>query len=178
MKHAWLGFVGVWMLSQVAQAADPIGSASCAASTCHGGVIDRGPSWNHSFSTWLAKDSHAGAGRLLRDEDSRAIVNRLDEDAEKSREVYDNFLRQRCISCHATVTPAQCEPIGLLDNAVLAEGVSCESCHGSAEPWLESHVRIDWNRGGSRLLTVLENLPGARAIGREVETVGIKTKRP
>ena len=67
----------VWMLAfqllcmQACLADDLLGRAACATSTCHGGVIGQGPKWNHSLSTWIAKDPHAGAGLLLRDEDSR-----------------------------------------------------------------------------------------------------------
>jgi hypothetical protein len=125
-------------------AGDFLGRASCSTSTCHGGVIDQGPAWNHSLSTWVAKDPHAGAGLLLRDEDSRSIVVRLNPQAADSAAAFDTVLRRRCISCHATARPDQCSNSGLLDDAILAEGVSCESCHGGAEKWLDPHLRIDW----------------------------------
>ena len=64
--------------SSMAQQPKFIGNASCATATCHGGVIGQGPAWNHSLSTYLAGDPHAGAGILLRDSDSRAIVELLD----------------------------------------------------------------------------------------------------
>jgi hypothetical protein len=31
------------------------------------------------------------------------------------------------------------------------EGVSCESCHGAAEPWLRGHTRPDWTYSDARL---------------------------
>lgn len=128
------------------RAAEPalLGNQSCATSTCHGGVINSGPAWNHSLSTWIAKDPHAGAGLLLRDNDSRRIVSRLDPAAADSAEAYDNVLRERCISCHVTVAAEETTAGGKLQNAVLATGVSCESCHGAAESWLNEHVQADW----------------------------------
>ncbi|MFK8115505.1 MAG: multiheme c-type cytochrome [Rubripirellula sp.] len=134
------------LLFVCANAAEPtlIGSGSCATSTCHGGVIDQGPAWNHSLSTWTAKDPHAGAGMLLRDEDSRRIVIALNSKAAKSPEVFDTVLRSRCISCHATSTPELCNETGLLDDSVLVSGVSCESCHGAASEWLDPHLQASW----------------------------------
>lgn len=126
-----------------------LGTASCAASTCHGGVIDRGPSWNHSFSTWLANDPHAGAGLLLRDDDSRQIVERLEPSAAESVEAYDTLLRRRCISCHVTVSADQCRQSGPLEDLLLSRGVDCESCHGPAKSWLEDHTRVGWDRSAA-----------------------------
>lgn len=126
-------------------AGDLLGRASCAASTCHGGVIDQGPKWNHAFSTWAALDPHAGAGLLLRDDDSRSIVLRLEPRAGDSAAAFDTVLRQRCLSCHATTSPEQCTQSGLLDDAILAAGVACESCHGPAGNWLQPHLQMDWS---------------------------------
>lgn len=128
----------------MAQPGSFLGNTSCATSTCHGGVIGQGPPWSHSLSTWAANDPHAGAGLLLLDEDSRKIASRLDAAAANSDEAFHSVLRHRCISCHATVTPEQCEKTGLLDGAVLAAGVSCESCHGAAENWLDKHLEADF----------------------------------
>ena len=48
----------------------------------------------------------------------------------------------RCTVCHSpfqSVAPTRLMPAAHPD-----EGVSCESCHGAAEPWLRSHTRKDW----------------------------------
>jgi hypothetical protein len=108
-------------------------------------VIGQGPAWNHSLSVWLASDPHRGAGLLLRDDDSRRIVERLEPGTAKSAEAYDTALRRRCISCHATATPEQCAGDGLLSDADLGQGVACDSCHGDSQRWLEPHVRADWS---------------------------------
>lgn len=121
-----------------------LGRRSCATATCHGGAIGRGPAWNHAMSQFLAHDPHAGAGLLLRDDDSRRIVETLEPRSAESASAYDRVLRQRCISCHATVTPAEVQRDAPLSSEILARGVSCESCHGAASGWLEAHVRSDW----------------------------------
>ncbi len=152
MKQTWIAIACVLAAASSVDAADRfaiVGRAACGTSTCHGGVIDRGPAWNHSLSTWVANDPHAGAGMLLRDADSRAIVERLDPAAADSPTAFDAVLRHRCISCHVTATAEMCASSAPLDETVLASGVSCESCHGAAEGWLEVHVRVDW-RGPQR----------------------------
>ncbi|GAA5511122.1 multiheme c-type cytochrome [Novipirellula caenicola] len=147
----------------VAKADEPtsfVGISSCATSTCHGGVIGRGPVWNHSLSTWLANDPHANAGRLLYDRDSQAIVSRLDRSASGSREAYDAVLRERCISCHTTATAAQTAASGKLSAEFLASGVTCESCHGAAESWLVSHTHVDWDPAANESMREMDSIIG------------------
>ena len=117
---------------------------SCATTTCHGAIEGRGPAWNHSVSTWLAHDPHAHAGRLLRDPDSRRIVERLAVNAANDLKVYDHVLKTRCISCHTSATAKDCQSSGAIDSGLVRRGVHCESCHGEAENWLELHLRTDW----------------------------------
>ena len=142
--------------STLCHSAEPtfIGSSSCATSTCHGGVIDQGPAWNHSYSKWMASDPHRGAGLLLLDDDSRAIVERLNPDSATSSQAFDQVLRERCITCHATPSPSETANSETanseiansrpLDEAILHEGVSCEACHGAASKWQERHVLEAW----------------------------------
>ena len=58
--------------------AQMLGRASCGASTCHGGVVDRGAPWRHAMTKWMAEDPHVGAGLLLMDSDSQRIAAQLD----------------------------------------------------------------------------------------------------
>jgi len=51
-------------------------------------------------------------------------------------------ISERCTICHSpfqSVAPTQ-----LAATARTDEGVSCESCHGAAAPWLRGHTRKDW----------------------------------
>jgi hypothetical protein len=48
----------------------------------------------------------------------------------------------RCTICHAPLhsVPAERRP-----GVKISEGISCENCHGPAEPWLRGHTRADWS---------------------------------
>lgn len=133
---------GSWTYAQTPQY---VGRSSCASATCHGGPVGNGPSWNHALTKWLATDPHAGAGLLLRDEDSRVIVTQLEPAAADSPLVFDQVLRSRCISCHATATTAECQSPQALADSLLARGVSCESCHGAAKQWITAHLQTSWS---------------------------------
>lgn len=143
-----LGLLGCtcFLASAIAIGDEPalIGSSSCATATCHGNVVGRGPSWNHAHSTFTAKDPHAGAGLLLLDADSREIVRRLDPKAAVDPFAFDRVLRSRCISCHATAAVADTIDSQPIASSLLAAGVSCESCHGAAESWVDAHLLNDW----------------------------------
>ena len=141
-----LGIAATGIAATRSHSAEPtfVGSSSCATSTCHGGVIDQGPAWNHAASKWMANDPHRGAGLLLLDDDSRAIVQRLDPESATSSEAFNQVLRERCITCHATPSRSEIAETGLLDEATLHEGVSCEACHGAASKWQERHVLEAW----------------------------------
>jgi mono/diheme cytochrome c family protein len=117
---------------------------SCASATCHGGVIGRGPAWNHSYSVSRSLDPHAGAGALLYDSDSKRIVKALAPTAD-APEAYDVVLRERCIACHLTSEPEDIVSKQRLDPRQVGEGVSCASCHGSSKGWLEQHVLASWS---------------------------------
>jgi len=125
------------------QAADWIGSESCASGTCHGGVAGRGPAWNYSYSLSRTADPHSTSGALLYDSDSRRIVMALSPDA-TTELAYDIVLRQRCISCHLTATPNDVASTTLLKPERIGDGVSCESCHGPAGAWLGPHILESW----------------------------------
>ena len=158
-------FIIFWEAVADGQESPLVGRASCAASTCHGGAVDRGPAWNHALTKWLAQDPHAGAGLLLRDEDSRAIVTALEPQAADSKEIFDQVLRKRCISCHTTATASECKSDQRLTDALLARGVSCESCHGAARSWLAAHVQTDW-QGSQRFQPQTGMLDTESVIGR------------
>ncbi len=127
--------------------------ASCASSTCHGGVIDRGEHWSFAWTLWADRDPHAQAGLVLHNDLSNAIVFSLDPsiaqkrvDGDESWTVdRDNLLRRRCISCHASVTQSDCEVQNRpIDPLLLRQGVSCQSCHGDSEKWLHQHYAPDF----------------------------------
>ena len=136
--------VGLNCSTQADESIAMIGRSTCASANCHGNSVGVGPAWNHSQTKWLIRDPHADAGLVLGEELSRQIVQRLDPESAKDAQSYGKFLRQRCISCHVTATEEDCQSEATIDRGTLALGVSCESCHGPAERWRDSHVSIDW----------------------------------
>lgn len=108
-----------------------LGSASCAASNCHGGTSlpDSGPKYA-AHRIWLSQDVHARAYDVLQEDRSQAMTARLGW-RPAHRE-------SRCLACHAVAeTPAH----PFARTFQVADGVSCEACHGPAEHWLADHSR-------------------------------------
>lgn len=114
---------------------DFLGSASCASSNCHGSLVPRNKYGvkQNEYVTWLKRDKHAIAYKVLHNETSSLIARniRLTEKAYES---------DRCLSCHAlnVARNAQARPIDL------TEGVSCEGCHGPGGGWVARHTEDDW----------------------------------
>ncbi len=144
--------LAIWLTSITpSYAVDVISSQSCASATCHGGAVGRGPAWNSSFTLSRSHDPHATAGERLLDADSQRIVALLapgvldtakpDEERQK---LYAQALRQRCVSCHTSATSQDVRSIEELPTQLITDGVSCKSCHGTAERWLTEHTKLSW----------------------------------
>jgi hypothetical protein len=114
--------------------ADPprfLGSASCSASLCHGGSgPDRG-----QFQIWSLRDYHTKARATLTLPRSARFAQALG--------LGEAAKNDRCTSCH---DPWQNLPVARKGPKVNpADLVSCETCHGAAEPWIRAHTRPDWS---------------------------------
>ncbi len=108
-----------------------VGVAGCKSSSCHGGAGEK----RNQYITWLQQDFHARSYSILTDARSARIAETLGLPAAQES--------TRCTVCHSpfqSVAPARLMPTAHPD-----EGVSCESCHSAAEPWLRGHTRKDWN---------------------------------
>jgi len=112
-------------------------------SSCHGGGVGRDA--GHLY--FKKNDRHTRAHGLLISARSAQIAAALKiEDATKSA---------RCTVCHS---PQHALPPDRFAKGVLPEvGVSCESCHGPAEPWLRFHTRKDLTHG-QRIASGLRDL--------------------
>jgi hypothetical protein len=114
-----------------AGAAKYVGPGSCGASACHGNIrpLSKTKVWQNEYSTWVTSDKHAHAYRALQEPLGKQIgqILKLPEPPESS---------QRCLVCHAVSVP----PAAHARDFDIAEGVSCESCHGPASLWLEPHI--------------------------------------
>ena len=112
-----------------------IGPGSCAATSCHGSVKPVAASriLQNEYSTWILQDKHSRAYQALTGDLGQRMVRilKLGAKAEES---------QKCLACHAlSVTSGQRgRPFEI------AEGVSCENCHGPASAWLGPHTTRDW----------------------------------
>jgi cytochrome c554/c'-like protein len=107
-----------------------VGSIGCKSSSCHGGAGEK----RSQYITWSQKDFHTRAYAILLDARSARIGEAIGISQPQSS--------ARCTVCHSpfqSVTQTR-----LASTARPDEGVSCESCHGAAEPWLRGHTRTDW----------------------------------
>jgi hypothetical protein len=167
MTLAHIRFVACFVIGAIpcaADAADLMGSMSCASATCHGGVVGRGPAWNHSFNVSRNEDPHVQAGLVLYEPLSQRIVKALVPGV-SGKTAYDKVLRERCISCHLTTTPNEIVSNDPLDPVQIFEGVSCESCHGAASSWLDAHTKASWT-GPSRFEEASGMLDTESILGR------------
>jgi hypothetical protein len=112
-----------------------MGAESCSGSACHGNSAPRTKLKiaQNEFYIWSQKDLHSKGYEVLLGADGKRMAQLLKiEKPEKS---------QRCLACHAVDTDNARQ--GTLYD--MAEGVSCEGCHGAAERWLGPHIRKDWD---------------------------------
>jgi hypothetical protein len=134
-----------------AQALEPVGKyvgpGSCSAVACHGGIQPQGRTkvLQNEYSTWVTEDKHARAYSVLSGSLGRQMASILKiGPAEKSK---------KCLVCHAlSVEPAQ-----RAREFDVAEGVSCESCHGPASAWLGPHIQPTANHADMVRLGLVDN---------------------
>jgi len=117
-----------------------VGPGTCASANCHGNAE---PGQTHDvlqneFGTWFHQDPHRRAGEPLFNAQSRLIAKNLGLAGPPDRS-------QRCLVCHALDVPARAQAVPL----ELADGISCESCHGPAGGWLARHNETGWSHQDS-----------------------------
>jgi hypothetical protein len=119
------------------------GVASCATMACHHGGGPKG-SWRSEYTTWINHDPHARAYSILFDAPARQIVKTLH--GSNARPASETLL---CLNCHVQPglksLPGE-GPGSRPPRSVLADGVGCETCHGPAEKWLDTHYLADWKQ--------------------------------
>ncbi len=108
-----------------------VGTGSCSSSNCHGGVhpVKGLNILGNEYYTWSKHDKHSQAYTNLQKSDAKRMTSLmgLGEPTEEPL----------CLKCHSTYVPDATMRGEKFD---LEDGVSCESCHGAAERWLESHA--------------------------------------
>lgn len=108
-----------------------VGAVGCKSSSCHGGAGEK----RSQFIIWTRQDFHARAYAILTNARSARMAETLGLPAAPSS--------SRCTTCHSPMQALP--PARLTSGANPMEGVSCESCHGTAESWLRGHTRKDWS---------------------------------
>lgn len=116
-----------------------VGSAGCAAASCHGASASRGVE-GAEHTTFNNYDPHKNAYAVLFQERSRRMVRLLAEgDGEPVVPAHRNSL---CLNCHGA------NPINIVSplssDSVAHRDAACENCHGAAEKWLTAHYSPGW----------------------------------
>jgi hypothetical protein len=108
-----------------------LGPGSCAATACHGGVQPRDTTkvLQNEYSTWVVQDRHSRAYAVLTQPLAKRMAAIL--------KIGEPERAQKCLVCHALAPP----PAEKGREFDVAEGVSCESCHGPSSLWLGPHVQ-------------------------------------
>lgn len=118
-----------------------LGTQSCSSRGCHGN-LDLGalappgsePRFSpSSYSRWLDQDPHAKAFQVLSSDLARKMGEKL-----RIPNVKED---PRCLACHVTPQAANLESWAKEEHRF---GVGCESCHGSANLWIEPHKSKEW----------------------------------
>ncbi len=124
-----------------------VGPGSCSAWACHGGIQPRDTTkvLQNEYSTWIVQDRHSRAYTVL----TQPLAKRMAE----ILKIGDPTKAQKCLVCHALSVPAN-ERGTQFD---IAEGVSCESCHGPASKWLGPHVQADAKHADMVKLGLVDN---------------------
>jgi len=87
----------------------------------------------NEYVTWIKRDKHAQAYKVLYSEKSATIARNMGIE----KKAYETG---RCLVCHTVYD----RDVG--GQALYAsEGVSCEACHGPAGGWIAEHVELGWS---------------------------------
>jgi len=150
-------FATILSIAAPARADHPqyMGTGSCSSSNCHGSVapVTGTNVLQNEYVTWQKHDHHARAYKVLGNEDSAKIVQHLG--------LHDAQREPLCLKCHSTYV-GEVEQRG--DKYQLEDGITCESCHGAAGGWLQSHTA----RGASHADNVKNGMTDLRTIPQQV----------
>ncbi len=109
-----------------------VGTGSCSSSNCHGSAAPRKESnvLSNEYVTWQKHDRHSRAWTALTENDAQKIAKNMGIGKPEEEPL--------CLRCHATYV----DDSSLRgERYSLQDGVSCESCHGAAERWLDKHAQ-------------------------------------
>jgi hypothetical protein len=117
----------------------PRGAASCAATACHGGpsvaIAATDAVRGSEYPLFVESDPHSRSWLTLNSPLSIEILTKLG--ILRDGAIANPTAYQNCLACHNTDRSQS--PDRITPN--IAEGVGCESCHGPAESWYDSHYQ-------------------------------------
>ena len=121
-----------------------LGSASCSARGCHGGIEPRhdGSVEQNEYTRWVLDDPHSRAFDVLNSKRSLKMAKMIGLSSSPAES-------ERCLVCHSSPKSEKAPSPHNLDNERLM-GIGCEACHGPSSGWLDAHTERDWNRSTSR----------------------------
>jgi hypothetical protein len=111
------------------------GAATCSNAQCHGADEPKegaGATTLAEFTQWSGGDLHKTAHEILANEESAAIAEKM--------KIADATTDARCTACHAMNVPEKLRG----REFDLAEGVTCNACHGPSEKWNAPHKEKGW----------------------------------
>lgn len=125
-----------------------MGTGSCAALACHGGRREPLDLKGSEYAFSEAYDPHNRAYSVLFDDRSKLIEKnyRRLADAESARPFEDDA----CLRCHVHQGFDSKATSSRSPGFTLADGVSCEGCHGPSGKWLVPHMEYGWKGLGDR----------------------------
>jgi hypothetical protein len=123
----------------VAPPREVLGAGSCSSSGCHAAAVEGHAAWESAYTVWASRDPHTRAYKVLHEPLAQQIVAAIAV-RDPSRPHPPAHENKACLGCHATER-----------RAAMADGVSCESCHGPAGDWLVAHTLPGWKTKGNTL---------------------------
>jgi len=124
-----------------------VGPGSCSAVACHGGIQPHSTTkvLQNEYSTWVTQDKHARA--------YTALTGSLGKQMAAILKIGPAEKAPKCLVCHAL----SIDKAHRARDFDIAEGVSCESCHGPASRWLGPHIQPDAKHADMVRLGLIDN---------------------
>ncbi len=156
-------FVGTFAGLDLVVHADPTGikytgAGTCAAAACHGGPApkDEAATRHNENTMWGDKDQHSKSFN----DPKKGLVSPEGKKIAETMKLGDATKAERCLTCHA-LSGLGAEGKGRLflkpadiDAAKynVADGNSCDACHGPASKYLTQHATAGWTAGQRKAL--------------------------
>ena len=143
-------------------------SASCAATSCHGGprpgIAEPLAVRGAEYPLWLENDPHAQSWRTLCSPTSLAMLERLN--IMQSGKLVNAIAFDNCLACHnsargyeaaSNLNHSELNHSELNHRVFNAEGVGCANCHGRSQNWRSDHYRLPRDNASNAAIGLAPN---------------------